>query len=943
MRFNMIKIFLKSLSMPLALLTILGIVARCANSSSQQQNSVQDVVAQGNVDSSDTQGNSLNNSGNNAGGGNPAANNAAANNSAAINSVEDSVGSEDSVTNSSGLNGAVLNGAALNGSTSNGAVVNGNVVNQAEVNGAAVNQAVVNGVGKTPSDFSVPPDLATSAPGTLNWVGYNYKGNDRQLEIQIVTSGSPSFHMFQEVNRKGQSELIVRFLNTSLRKKVRRDIDATEFRSPVSYIRMRTDQNFHHTDVVMTLRDAAQPRVVTNGSSLMFLFSIPEHWFAPKSNEVPVASAEIVDGEGSGFGSSGSSVPAAKSRAAYVPNPGDDEFGKLSREKGVPLVPKSDSSKELVPQSSDPVAPVVPSGEDLLENAKSHFNEFTYVVKSVAQGQFAQEVPAATADSGSSALLEDDTMGAAGATPVAATESPVESGDIVPVGLATSGAISTKKVVRLEFRSAPISQIVGLIARESGINFIISPKAGDIRASISLKNIAWDLALKALLDSNRLGMQEITPNLVRIDFLDTFTADHLSESAARQASAALVPIKVLVMALSYAKATEAATMITAMLPKPTDPTNIAEIRNFNRFKVQADVRSNSVIVEATPAVLSTVKLLLERLDIATPQVRIASRLVEMTSDLSDGLGFTWGTPFNVDPGRGLGFGTLPFPNYMASKFSVDPGGAEVQGGTAAFRFGSINNIVALDLKLRMYEIQKKAETLQTQEVMVQDLEKALISAGSSDFFQLAPSAPGMSPTIAEVTYNLSLSVTPHITADGVVQMLLDITGDSPLGTSAGGALSAKSSRKLTTTLLKRSGETAVIGGLYAAEKSKTTYGIPYLSHIPIIGALFRSTDNKDVKKDLLIMVTPTIVGTSLSAAGDGGAGSIPAEAMPTVTPVAPAVTPVVPAALEAPNSSNVARAQTQNQAVQQQQQGAQQSQAAPANDAEPVSDSQQSY
>ena len=83
------------------------------------------------------------------------------------------------------------------------------------------------------------------------------------------------------------------------------------------------------------------------------------------------------------------------------------------------------------------------------------------------------------------------------------------------------------------------------------------------------------------------------------------------------------------------------------------------------------------------------------------------------------------------------------------------------------------------------------------------------------------------------------------------------------------------------------------------------------------------------------MVTPTIVGTSLSAAGDGGAGSMPAEAMPTETPVAPA-------ALETPNSSNVARAQTQNQAVQQQQ-GAQQSQAAPANNAEPVSDSQQSY
>ncbi len=411
-----------------------------------------------------------------------------------------------------------------------------------------------------------------------------------------------------------------------------------------------------------------------------------------------------------------------------------------------------------------------------------------------------------------------------------------------------------------------------MIAAESGINFIISPDAGAKKTSISLKNVAWDVALKAVLESNRLGMQEIAPGLVRIDFLKTFTEDRDAEQKARQATEALNPTKVLVMPLNYAKAEDAAKLAQAMMPKVTDPTNAAERRNIDRFKVQADPRSNSVIVEATPNVLSTIKVLLERLDAQTPQVRIASRLVEITNDATDGLGVAFNTPFSMDPGRGLGFGTLPFPNSLTSQFSVDPGGAATPGGTAAIRLGSINNLIALDLKLRAYETRKKAETLQNQDVVVQDNEKAVVSAGSTDYFTTAGGV-GTAGTIVPIDYVLSLNVTPHITADGSVQMKLEIKGDSPNKSDTAGGQASKNSRSLTTTLLKKSGETAVIGGLYSSQVSKTNLAVPFFSKLPIIGALFRSVDNSDSKKDLLIMVTPTIVGSASGSVG-GAAGEI---------------------------------------------------------------------
>jgi hypothetical protein len=166
-----------------------------------------------------------------------------------------------------------------------------------------------------------------TAHGTVNWVGYNYRKNDRKLDVQIVTEGSPTYKIFQETNRAGQTELVVRYLNTTLRSKIRRDIDATEFKSPIAYIRMRHDVTCNHTDVVMTMRDQIQPTLVNNGSSLMFTFEIPERWFAPKSEEKPVAAAEIIQNDENNLTGVSDQVAqpadAAAVSAAYVENPGE--------------------------------------------------------------------------------------------------------------------------------------------------------------------------------------------------------------------------------------------------------------------------------------------------------------------------------------------------------------------------------------------------------------------------------------------------------------------------------------------------------------------------------------------------------------------------------------------------------------------------------------------
>ncbi|MEI6834229.1 MAG: secretin N-terminal domain-containing protein, partial [bacterium] len=726
----------------------------------------------------------------------------------------------------------------------------------------------------------VSNDVPVNPQGVLTWVGYNYNKEEKKLDVQIVTEGSPVYKIFKEKNRAGQVEMVVRYLNTNLRSKVRRDIDASEFRSPVAYIRMRNDRTFNHTDIVMTLRDEIEPTAVTKGSSLMLSFVIPDRWFAPVAAQVPVSTAEVVEDapvEGMPvLDSAASSEDAAVN--PYIDNPGEDTFKNSSPESAKKLVPRSDDSNELVPVDKGP------EGDKFLRNdTPFEFNETRYTVNGVAQANFSADIPAggnAAAD-----LIEDMPMDlgeasqssdAANQLPAPSTAQPAGT-DVVGVDSSSGTAPSSKKVMRLDFRDAPVSQVIKMIAAESDINFIISPEAASKKTSISLKNVAWDVALKAVLESNSLGMQELSTGLVRIDFLENFAKDHEAAEKARQATEALVPTKVMIMPLSYLKATDAATMVREMLPK-ADQNNAVQQRSVSRFKVQAEPRSNSIVIEATPNFLSTVKTLLERLDTQTPQVRIQSRLVEFSKTNSDGLGVKWDAPFNMDAGRGLGFGSLPFPNSLNSMFAIDPGGkesAKTPGGSLAVKLGSINNFVALDLKLRAYETKKIAETLQTQDVVVQDNEDAEMRAGTTDFFPATAGVGAVGGAPNEVKYELVLRVTPHITADGAVQMKLSITGDDPKD-AAGTALASKTSRSLSTTLLKRSGETAVIGGLYTSNVQLTEFGVPFLGRIPLIGALFRSKDKSNSKKDLLIMVTPTILGSSsASTSGATGAFEVP--------------------------------------------------------------------
>jgi len=108
----------------------------------------------------------------------------------------------------------------------------------------------------------------------------------------------------------------------------------------------------------------------------------------------------------------------------------------------------------------------------------------------------------------------------------------------------------------------------------------------------------------------------------------------------------------------------------------------------------------------------------------------------------------------------------------------------------------------------------------------------------------------------------SLSILPTINPDGYVN--LQVKQEVSSATSEAGPIAGSpviSTRELSTHLFVRDGQTAVLGGLVSRENGRTRSGIPFLSEIPIIGALFGSTKNTDNNTELFLFLTPHIVMT----------------------------------------------------------------------------------
>ena len=117
---------------------------------------------------------------------------------------------------------------------------------------------------------------------------------------------------------------------------------------------------------------------------------------------------------------------------------------------------------------------------------------------------------------------------------------------------------------------------------------------------------------------------------------------------------------------------------------------------------------------------------------------------------------------------------------------------------------------------------------------------------------------------------ISLQVKPTINLLGDVNMELGVEDSDFIKVDlpgVGGVPQIRSSN-VSTSVLVASGSTVILGGLRGGRREDSVEKVPILGDIPFIGRAFKSTEQKDSYQELMIFITPTVIGLESSAVVD---------------------------------------------------------------------------
>jgi type IV pilus assembly protein PilQ len=449
----------------------------------------------------------------------------------------------------------------------------------------------------------------------------------------------------------------------------------------------------------------------------------------------------------------------------------------------------------------------------------------------------------------------------------AAGEAPVgQAGNGPQLGFLTSSSGVQRKYIgqriSLDFKDADLQNVFRIIAEVSNLNIITSD---DVKGKVTLRliNVPWDQALDLVLQAKALGAKQ-DGNVIRIAPLAALRTEERARLDAQKEveklKATLEAVTV-TLPVSYTKAADLQPKIKDLLSEGG--------------KIQIDDRTNTIVMRDLQRNVDEARALIAKLDTATPQVLIEARIVEVDTSFSRELGVQWGGSWNTAGKTKFGVSgiqdstgaflpgapvtntgltpfssTSPTPNFavnLPAKFGLGAGGG--------ISFGILRDNLRLDLSLSALEASNKGRVISSPKVITIDNKEATIEQGTQIPYSTV-SASGTNTQFIDAT--LSLKVTPHITPDGGVIMKLEAKNDSQGDVGATGQ-PAINTKKATTEVLVRDGETAVIGGILQISRKETEVGLPWLSKIPVLGYLFRNDTSQATNRELLIFITPKIL------------------------------------------------------------------------------------
>ena len=403
--------------------------------------------------------------------------------------------------------------------------------------------------------------------------------------------------------------------------------------------------------------------------------------------------------------------------------------------------------------------------------------------------------------------------------------------------------VYTGQSISLDLQEVDIRNVLRLLADVTGKNIVVEP---NVKGTVTLKvdNVPWDQVLELILKINDLD-SVMEGNVIRIA-----TAAKIKSELDRRREEVEAQKELMAAARDLGEITTEYLQVNY-----ADVGDIsAQINNIKSEQgtLSVDNRTNLIIYSDFPARIQTAKEILSRLDKATKQVMIESRIVSANTNFSRNLGISWNSGYTANSLADSLGGAPEFDFAVAAPTSAV--------GTLGINFArtiGVNNLFQLDMQLDALEQAGEGRVISSPRIFTLDHVQAMIQQGDQIPYPQRTEEGTISTAFAPAT--LSLTVTPHITPDNKVRLEVLAKKDEADFSRTVQDVPAIRTQEAQTELLVNDGDTIVIGGIVIQDTEWSEDRVPFLWRIPLLGWLFKNRQIRDEKTELLIFLSPTIV------------------------------------------------------------------------------------
>lgn len=390
-----------------------------------------------------------------------------------------------------------------------------------------------------------------------------------------------------------------------------------------------------------------------------------------------------------------------------------------------------------------------------------------------------------------------------------------------------------RKPVTMEFRDANVKMVFEALSRTSGINVLLDKDVRpDLKTSIFVKDASVEDTIDLIRLQNQLEKKVLNENTV---FIYPNTPDKTKEYQ---------DLKVRSFHLTNADPKQMLAMLKALL------------KTKDAF---VNEQTNSVIMRDTPAAIRLAEKMIADQDVPEPEVMLEVEVLEVNRNRLTQLGVNWPSQLSLTATGGTG-GT----GSAASGMTLEQ-----------LRHINGNNILtapALGVTLNLLLQDTDTNILASPRIRARNREKAKIMIGdrvpviTNAVTPVSTGSPVVTGTVQYLDVGLKLEVEPDIHLDNEVAIKVNMEVSSiakEVPNAVSGSLAYQIGTRNASTLLQlKDGETQILAGLISNEDRASANKVPGLGQLPILGRLFSSHKDDHTKSEIVLSITPHIVGRS---------------------------------------------------------------------------------